>query len=200
MEEILYFRGSYAQYWNVLFAGWQRLGNAYGQEHFKLLAQNLKTPPFEDYVPQASEMVEFTFEADQKRNCDVVTILATQVLDADLVKMEVIIQIEAFEKIGESALSHWKEFKRALISSGLVFDPLAPQINPASLRKPDKPAKPGNGSDLTAWFDWYHKMHEVGYQCTLKQIAEEVGLSPGYVGQLHANYMKERGLKRPNKI
>lgn len=41
------------------------------------------------------------------------------------------------------------------------------------------------------WLAWYHEQLEQGYKITLEELAIAMGRSPGYVRQLHANYMRE---------
>jgi hypothetical protein len=75
------------------------------------------------------------------------------------------------------------------------------QVKDFNIGKPEKPKKPKSikeGGTLDDWFDWYHKMHDNGYKCTLKDVSSEIGYSLGHVKTMHARYMNEGGYNRLN--
>ena len=56
------------------------------------------------------------------------------------------------------------------------------------------PGRPNDSATLELWFDYYHKMKNAGYKYTLKDLANDCGLSHSYIRQEHPNYRRSKGL------
>ena len=70
----------------------------------------------------------------------------------------------------------------------------APQFEPEKPQPksgPERPDKPTDNDDRDAWFRYYQEMNDNGFKCTLPDIAQEIGLSPQYVKDLHAQWRAE---------
>jgi hypothetical protein len=191
----LYFRGSMAQYWNVIYAEYQRLHAALGHEPFEFTGRNLKTDPIAGYVPKETDSILIAFWDDEHR-FEVISV------DAEFSRAKEMVWIMAHdqgvdEEHAKSAFSRWQEVKNALEESGRLVDPHAHILDnkPHLLAKPEKPPKPERRSNINAWFDWYHRMRAAGFRCALSEIAKETHLSLGHIKHRHANYNKERGLE-----
>lgn len=57
------------------------------------------------------------------------------------------------------------------------------------IKEPPKTPEPkSKGGNIDLWLDWYHKMTDNGFKCTLKEVAEKSGYSLGYIKQKHMVY------------
>lgn len=188
----LYFDGSMAQFWTVICAEYQRLYAALGREPFELTAPN--NTPLADYLPTETDSILIAFWDDEHR-FEVISVDAEFSRDNEMVWIMAHDQGVA-EEHAKSAFSRWQEVKNALQETGLLVDLHAHILDnrPQLPAKPEEPPKPQRSSDLTAWFDWYHRMRAAGFRCTLTEIAKETHLSLGHIKHRHANYRKERGL------
>jgi len=54
-----------------------------------------------------------------------------------------------------------------------------------------KPELPSLDAPKDAWFDWYHRVKDLGYKITLRDLADEWGYGYDYVRQMHAEYQGE---------
>jgi len=190
----LYFRGSMAQFWNVVYAEYQRLHVALGHEPFEFTGRNLKTDPIAGYVPKETDSILIAFWDDEHR-VEVISVDAEFSRDKEMVWIMAHDQ-GAAEEHAKSAFSRWQEVINALEESGRLVDPLAHILDnrPQLPAKPEEPPKPERRSDINTWFDWHHEMLIRGFKCTLKEVAEETGYSYGHIRLRHANYKRERGL------
>jgi hypothetical protein len=119
----LYFRGSMAQYWNVIYAEYQRLHAALGHEPFKMTAPNPKTGPIAEYVPKETDSILIAFWDDEHR----VVVIS---VDAEFSRAKEMVWIMAHdqgvdEEHAKSAFSRWQEVINGLEKSGLLVVPFA---------------------------------------------------------------------------
>jgi len=63
----LYFHGTPAQYWTVIYAEYQRLHAALGREPFDLIAPNSKIDPLAGYVPKETAPILIAFWDDEHK-------------------------------------------------------------------------------------------------------------------------------------
>ena len=185
MPDEYFFRGTIPQYWDIVYAEYQRLYKSLGREPFEFTAPHPHTQPLAEYVPVESSVIMITFWNTE--HTYEITVDAEFSPDREMVQVMVFYQ-GPFKKEGESALAMWKEVKRALEKDDRLIDMTK------SVGKPKKPQKPKPGSPLNDWFDYYHNMHAAGYKYTFNDIARETSYDAGYIANMHGNYKKERGL------
>ena len=201
----LYFHGSMAQFWIVIYAAYQRLYAALGREPFRLFSPlGSLGGRISEYAPKETDKILITF-FDHGHGLDVISLevefsrikemVCLTITDSDSTDYVL------YEGYGKSALSMWNEVRSALEKSGRLVDLHAHILDnrPHLLAKPEEPPKPEHRSNINAWFDWYHGMLEAGFHCTLAEIAEETHHNPAYIRRLHANYEKEREFGGANK-
>ncbi len=182
----LIFRGSLAQYWQVIYTEWQRPSrqDPLAPKPFRL--SHLKSP---------EEFEEVTIEfLDEQGRLGLVTVDALSGADGKSVKLIVHLGREAYEQKGKSALLTWNKLKNAWERKGWLIDPIAP-IQPPVV-KPEKPAMPERGSHPDLWFDWLHNMRASGFKCSLKELARETGYSYGHIRRLYSIYSKAMGVEQ----
>ncbi len=188
-----YFRGPLTQYWNVIYAEYQRLFLVDGREPFEFTSPDPKTSPLAEYAPKHYDFVEILFWEAEHRDW-IVSVKADSVLDSDLVNLYVNIDVDPLKMYGKSSLSTWKAVQASLEQQGLLIHPTAHLV-----AQSPKPPKPQSGADLKVFFDRHHQKKAAGQKSTIKQIAEEAGFGYAYVRQLHSQYLEEQGLAKPKK-
>lgn len=117
----LYFHGSMAQYWNIIYAEYLRLHAALGRESFELAAPNPKTDLLADYAPKETETIMIAFWDDEHR-VEVISVDAEFSRDKEMVWIMAHDQ-GADEERARSAFSRWQEVKNVLKKSGRLVDP-----------------------------------------------------------------------------
>jgi hypothetical protein len=198
MQHEFIFRGSFVQYWKVIFAQWKRTSASIAEPPFEISAPSLSLPPFAEYVPKENETLVIAFY--DEKHWEIVAVFADAVIGKNIVKLTVFYNDEAFEKRGESAYAKWLEIQNAWLEKGWLINPAAyiAEIGQLEIR-PEQLPKPKTGADLTVFFNRHHQKKKTGQKSTLKQIAEETQFTYGYVRQLYSKYLKERGLAKPEK-
>lgn len=193
MPDEYLFRGAVPLYWGIVYAEYQCLYKSLEREPYEFTEPNPNKQPLAEYVPTENSVILISFWNTE--HTYEISVDAEFSPDREMVQVMVFYQGE-FTKEGESALAMWREVKRALAKGGRLID------KTSSVVKPEKPIKPDRGSGFDLWFNYYHDMHTAGYKYTLSDIAKETDHNPGYIAQLHANYMKRSEMtkpKRPNK-
>jgi hypothetical protein len=183
MPDEYFFRGTIPQYWDIVYAEYQRLDKSLGREPFEFPAPHPHTQPLAEYVPVESSVIMITFWNTE--NTYEITVDAEFSPDREMVQVMVFYQ-GPFTKEGESALAMWKEVKRALEKDDRLIDMTK------SVGKPLMPPKPAPGSNVFTWLDWRLQMKEAHHKCTLKQIAKEIPLSYGRVRYWNTIFMRQR--------
>jgi hypothetical protein len=112
-----YFRGNLAQYWEVLYTEYQRLGAVLGQPPFEFMAPNPQT--IKEYIPKNGDEIIFTFW-DKEHRQELLVVEAALLPDEDQKEVQVMVfpQGNPFEEPLKSAMSIWKEIKNALKKGG----------------------------------------------------------------------------------
>lgn len=110
--EELYFRGSMAQYWDVIYSEYRRLHASLGHVPFEITAPDLKSIDLAQYVPADTDPILIAFWDDGHK----VEVLS---VDAEYSRHEQAVWIMAYDQgveqeRAESALSSWREVKLAL--------------------------------------------------------------------------------------
>jgi hypothetical protein len=124
MEHLYLFLGSRLQYWQVLFAEWQRLSASLGSPPFEFDIPSLgSSPPSASFVPPESE--EFWINFHDERHCAVISICASAEPGASSLFLTAYIQPEALEPPSASAYALWKDLKGTLLEKGWLRDPSA---------------------------------------------------------------------------
>ena len=188
-----YFRGTLAQFWQFTFAEYDRLSSIFGKECFEFFEPSPKKVSLIVYEPKYYDQVHFIVWDAEHRDFPV-RVKASASLGSDLVEMYVSIYVSVLQTLGDSCLDVWNAYIKSLEDQGFL---LKPADFLASL--PSNPPKPKSGADLDVYFDRFHKKKKEGPKYTLLQIAAETGFGYSYVRQLHSNYLKARGLAKPEK-
>ena len=182
MPDEYFFRGTIPQYWDIVYAEYQRLYKSLGRKPFEITAPNPATQDLASYVPGNGDTILLAFWNTE--HSYEISVDAEFSPDREMVQVMVFYQ-GPFTKQGESALAVWREVKRELEKDGRLID---------VAKSMGKPPKPKNGSQLDLWFDYYHNMHAAQFNYTFKDLSRDSGHTAGHIANMHGNYKKERGL------
>jgi hypothetical protein len=138
MQHEFIFRGSFVQYWKVIFAQWKRSSASLAEPSFEISAPSLSLPPFAEYVPKENETLVIAFY--DEKHWEIVAVFADAVIGKNIVKLTVFYNDEAFEKRGESAIARWLEIQNAWLEKDLIISPAAHLLE-LPVRSRPKPKK-----------------------------------------------------------
>ena len=113
MTHTFYFHGSLTQYWEALFAEYQRLAKKLGQPPFEFIPPKGQT--IDEYVPKnGEEIIIYFWDKEHKRTLLVVEAELLPDEEKHVVQVFVHPQGNAFEEPVKSAMITWKEIKKAI--------------------------------------------------------------------------------------